>query len=123
LTSPGVAVGAEDTVGADDSTGRLPGVGDVTLAPDYDRAAADRQEGLTLASVIAKIFLAKTFRAHSTNSLRHEKSLGDHGAGGVNGRLLRALLAVIGYEWRRANDHGRFAFVWRAFLPSRKKFP
>jgi hypothetical protein len=41
LTSPSGSPVAEDTVGADDSTGRLPGVGDVTLAPDYDCAAGD----------------------------------------------------------------------------------
>jgi hypothetical protein len=49
--------GAEDAVGADDSTGRLPEVGDVALAPDYDRAGGDRREGLALAGVITHIFL------------------------------------------------------------------
>jgi NADP-dependent 3-hydroxy acid dehydrogenase YdfG len=55
--------GTEDAVGADDSTGWLPEVGDVALAPDYDCAGGDRQEGLALAGVITQIFLMTKMQA------------------------------------------------------------
>ena len=50
-----------------------------TIATDHTDGGSCRSIGLSRAMIAKIFFIAKTFRAQSTNYLRQEKSLRDHG--------------------------------------------